>query len=170
MYRGGSRIRPKKIRKMPSGRYRYKNLLFQFRPEGKQFHRRRLRSSWVHEHNSSKRGGSPWQVAQPTRHTSVACPQALATCFGRLNSLQRDLKHGNKVKGVNNFTGILQFCLRKKNHLQCHPLQCFSSARQAKTSVVLKHDRTTTALLGEPQPLHLKPGHLKMAFSAPFLV
>ena len=29
MYRGGSRIRPKKIRKMPSGRYRYKNLLFQ---------------------------------------------------------------------------------------------------------------------------------------------
>ena len=26
---GGSRIRPKKIRKMPSGRYRYKNLLFQ---------------------------------------------------------------------------------------------------------------------------------------------
>ena len=29
MYRGGSRIRPKKIRKMPSGWYRYKNLLFQ---------------------------------------------------------------------------------------------------------------------------------------------
>ena len=27
---GGSRIRPKKIRKMPSGRYRYKNLFFQF--------------------------------------------------------------------------------------------------------------------------------------------
>ena len=26
---GGSRIRPKKIRKMPSGRYRYNNLLFQ---------------------------------------------------------------------------------------------------------------------------------------------
>ena len=34
MYRGGSRIRPKKIRKMPSGRYRYKHLLFQFlRPQ-----------------------------------------------------------------------------------------------------------------------------------------
>ena len=29
MYRGGSRIRPKKIRRMPSGWYRYKNLLLQ---------------------------------------------------------------------------------------------------------------------------------------------
>ena len=29
---GGSRIRPKKIRKMPSGRYRYKNLLLQYTP------------------------------------------------------------------------------------------------------------------------------------------
>ena len=32
MYRGGSGIRPKKVRKMPSGRYRYKNLLFQHLP------------------------------------------------------------------------------------------------------------------------------------------